>query len=277
VVVKPTSIQQATHLADEAARADRWCDRDENPHLIAVLQRLADLVERHHPTHLEGLERLPDGPALLVGNHGHLGYETLLFFHALLRSTGRLPRGLADRWFFRVPLVRDVLVRIGGAYGHPNNAHRLLAAGHWVVCYPGGAREVLKRRSSDRYTLRWEVSRGFVRVAQETGVPIIPFAAAGVDDTFEVQGALQGTGELLMGHAKYDLPRLRGGRCGLPRAVPFLFRFGAPVDLAREMRDAPPGEDAALRYVHRRIWKASQRHLDETVASWRARFAMEAA
>ena len=170
-----------------------------------------------------------------------------------------------------------MLVRVGGAYGHPDNARRLLAAGHWVVCYPGGAREALKRHASDRYRLCWEVSRGFVRIAQETGVPIIPFAAAGVDDTFDVCGAVEGSGKLLMGHPKYDLPRLSSGNYGLPRAVPFLFRFGDPVDLARELDDAPAGEDAAIRHAHRRIWHRAQRHLDETVAAWHGRFAKDAA
>lgn len=262
---------------DDAARADRWHGRHHDARLVELFRHVAELLERHHPLHVEGLDRLPAGPALLVGNHGHLGYETLLFFHALLRHTGRLPRGLADRWFFRVPGVRDLLVRVGGAYGHPRNARRLLADGHWVVCYPGGAREVLKRRPSDRYKLRWHKSQGFVRVAREAGVPIIPFAAAGVDDTFDVIGAHEGTGKLLMGHDKYDLPRLSGGSYGLPRSVPFLFRFGDPIDLGQELGD--PGDlgetgedDEALRRIHLRVWQRSQRLLDSTVQDWSSRF-----
>jgi len=270
-------VSSSTEAPRVEGPAARWRCRPHDARLVAVLRRAAELLERHHPVHVEGLDRLPDGPALLVGNHGHLGYETLLFFHALLRLTGRLPRGLADRWFFRVPLLRDVLVRVGGAYGCPENARTMLAEGHWVVCYPGGAREALKRRASDRYKLCWHRSQGFVRVAREAGVPVIPFAAAGVDDTFEVRGAIEGSGRLLMGHDKYDLPRLTGGSYGVvPRAVPFLFRFGDPVDVARHAEATGEDEDDVHR-AHVHVWEQTQRHLDETVASWRDRFARTAA
>jgi 1-acyl-sn-glycerol-3-phosphate acyltransferase len=253
-------------IADDEVLARRYRARHD-PQMVRAFRWLARVVERHHPVSIEGIERLPAGPALLVGNHGHLGYETLLFFHALLRSTGRLPRGLADRWFFRVPVVRDVLVRVGGAYGHPDNAHRLLGEGHLVVCYPGGAREVLKRADCDRYRLRWQKSRGFLRVARDAGVPIVPFAAAGVDDTFDVVGARAGTGKVLMGHDKYDLPRLSGANLGLPRPVPFLFRIGEPVDPVRLLEDER--DENALDRAHQQVWRSAQRLLDDTVASWR--------
>lgn len=247
----------------------RWRPRH-HARMSRMFHRLASWVETRHPVTLEGLEGLPEGPALMVGNHGHLGYEMLPFCAAMARATGRQPRGLADRRFFDVPLLRDVLVRVGAAYGHPSNARRLLRQGHWVVCHPGGMREALKRNADDRYRLRWAHSRSFIRVAIEMGVPVVPFAAAGVDHTFDVDGVHGGSGKLLFGRDDHDLPRLRGGRLGLlPRAVPFLFRFGEPLYLGADM--AVHEIDERMADIHAGVWSVTQRLLDETMNDWRAR------
>lgn len=254
---------------DEERLADRWRPRP-HPALCALARLAVRAAGAYHGVTFEGVERLPQGPALLVGNHGLMGYESPFFFEGILARTRRLPLGLADRWFFRLPLVRDLLVRLGGAYGNAVTARRLLGAGELVVCYPGGARECFKHRASDRYRLLWERSRGFARVALECGVPVVPFAAAGVDDTFEVRGRRGGFGRWWMGHDKYDPPHLRG-RAGLPlpRAVPFLFRIGEPIHLA----DRPVTEPAAIdvHHAHAAVWGAAQSLLDDTVSDWRAR------
>ena len=230
--------------------------------VVGAARAFNRLLRRYHPVRFDGLERLPSGPVLLVGNHGRMGYETMLFFDALLEHTGRHPRGLADRWFFRVPGIRDALVRMGGIRGDRESAHQALGQGHLVVCYPGGAREVLKAGGS--YRLLWEQSQGFVRVALRAGVPIVPFAAAGVDDTYDAVGVLRGSGALMMGHDKYDLPILRG-RGPLPRAVPFWFRLGEPITVTGAVDD-----EASVGRQHRSIWGQAQGLLDGLVAEWRA-------
>lgn len=245
---------------------------------VAVMRQVVRAVEAVHPVRTEGLENLPRGPALLVGNHGLLGYETLLFFSRLFDATGRVPRGCADKWFFRVPFMRDVLVRVGGMYGSQDNALNALGRGHLVVSYPGGAREVFKHDPSQRYRLRWEKSRGYARVALRAGVPIIPFAAAGVDHTYRIVSRLRGTGRLWMGDDKYDLPLLLG-RGPLPAPVPFWFRLGRPLlpiaapvpSTRRSRRDhhaAVEPSDEEVEALHRTTWRAAQRLLDEVVAEW---------
>ncbi len=248
-----------------ATLEEGWHDRVD-PRIIAGLRPIARALRALHEARVEGIAHLPRGPALLVGNHGLLGYETIVFFERLLELTGRLPRGLADRWFFRVPVLRDVLVRAGGMLGSMENARRALARGDWVVCYPGGAREVLKRDRRQKYRLLWQQSRGFVRLAAEMHVPLVPFAAAGVDDTFDVIATLRGTGKMLMGHPKYDLPVL-WGRGPVPRPVPFWFRFGAPLRV-----DALWGDRDVIAAFHARIWAATQKLLDGLVAEWMAAY-----
>jgi 1-acyl-sn-glycerol-3-phosphate acyltransferase len=236
--------------------AERFRDRVDD-RLVGVARKLVHGLEAIHPVRFDGLENLPEGPALLVGNHGLLGYETALFFAHIYDATGRLPRGCADKWFFRVPLLRDVLIRVGGMYGARGNALHALERNHLVVCYPGGAREVLKHAPEQRYRLRWEKSVGFARVALRAGVPIVPFAAAGVDHTYEIISRIPHTGQFLMGHDKYDLPLLKGAVGPLPAAVPFWFRIGKPI--------APVGD---VEQLHRTAWRRTQTLLDDLVAEW---------
>lgn len=257
------SASAAGAAPSEEQLADRWSAR-RDPLVTSAARTCVRALERYHPTTLEGVANVPAGPCLLVGNHGLLGYESLFFFEALYRETGRLPVGLADRWFFRVPLLRDVLVRVGGTYGHRLNARAHLLAGDLVICYPGGAREAFKTDDRERYRLRWEQSLGFVRVALECGVPLVPFAAAGVDDTFDIVGRFEGLGRRWMGHDKYDVPRLRGrASLPIPRPAPFLFRVGEPVPL-----DGDCSRQGVER-AHAEVSARAQRLLDDTLASWR--------
>lgn len=239
--------------------------------LVTAARAFNRLLRRYHPVRLDGAEHLPRGPALLVGNHGLVGYETMLFFDELMQHTGRHPLGLADRWFFRVPGLREALVRLGGIYGNFDNAVRALHDGNLVVCYPGGAREVLKGTPESHYGLQWAQSQGFIRVALAAGVPIIPFAAAGVDDTYDVLMVLRGTGEAMMGHPKYDLP-LFWARGPLPRPVPFWFRIGRPIHLEGDARDP----QLVMRH-HSRLWRTTQRLLDGLVSDWKTAHHKEAA
>ena len=257
-----------TSPADDAAAMSRFRHRVD-PRVVGAVRPFVRALRLLHPLHAEGLANVPKGPALLVGNHGLAGYETLLFFDLLEQRLGRVPIGLADRWFFKVPLVRSLLVRIGGTYGCPENALDALASGELVVCYPGGAREVLKKTKEECYRLRWEKSLGFARVAIRAQVPLVPFAAAGVDDTYRVVATLGGSGEFLMGHAKYDLPLLWGAG-PFPRPVRFWFKFGEPI---------PPGapseaheDENAVRALHAKAWSRTQTMLDELVSEWRGAY-----
>jgi 1-acyl-sn-glycerol-3-phosphate acyltransferase len=241
---------------------DRW-DARLDPFLLRAARPLVRALSLFHPLKLEGTENIPRGPALLVGNHGMLGYESPFFFERILAACGRMPIGLADRWFFRVPGLRDLLVRMGGTYGSAANGLRALRSGELVVCYPGGAYEVFKSEA-DKYRCLWQRSVGYVRLAIATGVPIVPFAAAGVDDTYRVLTHLRGSGKFLMGNRKYDLP-IVWGLGPLPRPVPFWFRFGEPIAPPKNVRSI---DRDALLGTHAEIWQRTQTMVDELVVEW---------
>jgi 1-acyl-sn-glycerol-3-phosphate acyltransferase len=132
-------------------------------------------------TQLHDAERIPQGPSILVGNHGPLAIDTALLVHALHRDFDRVVRTLGDRMLFAHPIGRLLAKGFGGVEANPDNARQLLAAGECVLVYPGGARETL-RDTGHRYQLSWEGRLGFARLALAAQVPIIPVACIGSDD-----------------------------------------------------------------------------------------------
>jgi 1-acyl-sn-glycerol-3-phosphate acyltransferase len=125
-------------------------------------------------------------PALLVGNHTLYGLTDVpLLVEHLYVHHGLMLRSLGDRGHLRVPLWGDLLCRYGMVEGTPENCRALMRSGQSVLVFPGGAREVTRRRG-ERYRLIWKKRTGFARLAIEHGYDIIPFASVGADDNFRI-------------------------------------------------------------------------------------------
>ena len=222
---------------------------DLDPAAVERMERLLRPLALWFRTEVQGLENLPAGGALLVSNHGPLAFDSAELVFGIYRKTGRMPRGLVERTAFRVPPVKALFERLGHVAGTFDNAVALLERGELVLVYPGGAREALKG-SKGRYSLAWEKSKGFVRVALRAGAPIVPVAGIGVDDYYkiakepeEVAGTLFGKAiAAALGHEKY-VPPAYAGIGPLPLPAKLTFVLGAPMKW-----DAPPGaaEDEAL-------------------------------
>lgn len=197
---------------------------DEQHPVFLAARQVARFATAWHRARLVDAHHLPEGPALLVGNHGLFGWETLVFFYLLHDETGRVPVGLADRHVFGAPRVREVLSCVGGVPGTKENAMEALGDGRLVVCYPGGSREVFKSPDA-HYRLAWQRALGFARIACETGMPIVPFAGLGVDDTYLNLGHARML-QSLMG--RYAVP-MAIGLGPLPLPVQLRFRFAQPI------------------------------------------------
>lgn len=256
-------LQRALEMAIELS--EHWSDRLDHG-LVSVLRPAVRALHALHPTELQGAENLPETAAILVGNHGLLGYETLFFFERLLALTGRMPRGVTEPWVLRVPVLRDLVARVGGLRDGLEGTCAALRSGALVVSYPGGARELLKHHPSERYRLRWEGRESYVRAALRAGVPVVPFAAAGVDDTFAILSRLRGSGRLLTGRDENDLPLLLGVG-PIPNPVPFWFRIGRPVALDHGPEAADDPQLVARLHAH--VWSETQALLDGLVDDWR--------
>ncbi|MGE0549536.1 MAG: AMP-binding protein [Kofleriaceae bacterium] len=136
---------------------------------------------------LYGLENIPaERPLMFVGNHMLYGiFEVPILTTELHRQTGIVLRGMGDHLHFRVPGWRMLAELYGVVDGTPENCAQLLEQGECPLVFPGGAREVAKRRG-ERYNLDWGNRLGFTRLALSHGCTIIPVSAIGVDDAFEI-------------------------------------------------------------------------------------------
>ncbi|KAA6424452.1 MAG: hypothetical protein FRX49_05664 [Trebouxia sp. A1-2] len=138
---------------------------------------------------VKGVENLPDPlgprrPLLFIGNHTLIGlYDLPLLVHELYLRGYRV-RGLAHPGHWKTPLG-PLFQNLGAVKASPMAAYRLLQDAQAVLLFPGGGREVNKRKGEE-YKLIWKDKPDFVRMAAKTNALIIPFAAVGGDDAFDV-------------------------------------------------------------------------------------------
>lgn len=152
---------------------------------IKVALRLIEPLRRLISPKVYGIENVSKRGALLVGNHTVLGVLDLPLLCAELWDRGRLARALGDHAQFKVPGWRDMLKIVGVVEGSRANCAELMRRGELILVFPGGGREVAKRKG-ERYKLIWKNRMGFARMAIQHGYPIIPFASVGADDAVDI-------------------------------------------------------------------------------------------
>ncbi len=191
----------------------------------------------------------PHKPTLMVGNHTIYGViDVPLLIAQLYKETGVLVRSLADHAHYKVPVWRSMLDQIGSVEGTRENCARLMENGEHVLVFPGGAREVSKRKG-EQYQLTWKQRTGFCRMAIEHGYNILPFASVGPDDMYDILldaedikrsplgGLLNKAGLLkkdsILRGGDLIMPITRGiGLSVIPRPEPFYFSLGKEIDVS---------------------------------------------
>jgi 1-acyl-sn-glycerol-3-phosphate acyltransferase len=135
---------------------------------------------------VKGLEKIPsEGPVLLVGNHsgGNVTPDTTVFTLAFVAYFG------AERRFYQ--LAHNLVVSMPGLgwlrkYGtvaaSPANAQLALEKGAVLLVYPGGDYEV-HRPSWESAKVDFGRRKGWIRLALENDVPIVPVVSLGGQET----------------------------------------------------------------------------------------------
>lgn len=233
---------------------DRW-GRSER--FRAITRRIFDPIYRHwFRVEWEGLEHVPaEGGALLVANHaGAIPPDAPAIMHGVETELGRPVYGLAENLFRTLPAVGTVWARSGGVAAHPDNAYRLLHDDRQLVLvFPEGTKGSGKH-SADRYKLRRFGRGGFVEIAMRAGVPVVPIAFVGAEESMPILYKSNRLARLTgIPYVPLTANMLAFGPAGLLTYFPAKFRIRVlpPVTF-----DVQPGQE---RYSRSRVMEESER------------------
>jgi 1-acyl-sn-glycerol-3-phosphate acyltransferase len=227
----------------------------------AVMYRYWFRVETHD------IGRVPAGGVLLIANHsGQFGYDGAMLAMAMLLDAEppRLARGMAEHLFARTPFAGTSMARIGSMSGTPENCISMLEAGECVMVFPEGARGANKPFRK-RYQLQ-RFGTGFMRLALETGVPIVPVGIVGAEEQQPGFANLEGLGR------RFNLPSFPitisqpwFGLLGSAFALPVKYRmyFGAPLRFEGDAWDRDAAIDEKIEAVRDAIRALLARGLAE--------------
>ncbi|MEN9799593.1 MAG: hypothetical protein RL653_3290 [Pseudomonadota bacterium] len=154
--------------------------------LVEQVRPLGDFLYDHYwRVRVEGASQLPTGPFLVVANHaGVLPVDGPVLHAALKRERPDLPdaRWLVEDAVYHAAFLGPLLHRLGALRASPDNALRVLRDGRPLIVFPEGDLGSGKP-FSERYQLQRLGRGGFVKVALEAGVPIVPAAIVGSEET----------------------------------------------------------------------------------------------
>jgi len=245
------TVGDGNHLDPFARRDPAYIERT-----LPALRMTSKLYFR---ADVRGVENIPrEGPVLLVGNHsgGTWIADTFIFSqHFYDRfSPERRFHQLAHDLVFKVPGLRALVERYGTVPASPENMAHALERDAALLVYPGGDHETFRPSwESDRVDFAQRT--GFVKLALEHRVPIVPVVSVGGQETALFLGQGRRLARALhldrrfrlkvlpaaigppFGVTILDLP----GRFPLPAKISI--RVGKPIDLGRRLGKQADPED----------------------------------
>jgi 1-acyl-sn-glycerol-3-phosphate acyltransferase len=147
------------------------------------------LMDYYFRMEIEGWERLPESPALLIGIHSGapfvwdawtIGVQWWRRF-----GSARPLHGTAHDALMAAPLIGAYFRRMGVLPAAPDSIAAALASGQDIALWPGGERDSLRPWTQrDQAILAGRM--GFIRLALRSQVPIVPIATVGGPDSMPV-------------------------------------------------------------------------------------------
>jgi len=176
-------MSQAGHEGEEArpSQVGRW-DRGLTRHVVDLLR---PVVKVYHRSEVRGLDRIPSGRCLLVGNHsgGLTTPDFVIFAVDYYEKFGyeRPLYALAHDSLFHGPAA-EILPHLGIIRANPENAAAALATDMAVLVFPGGDMEVYRPTMVEN-VIDFAGHTGYVDTAVAARAPIVPVVSIGGQET----------------------------------------------------------------------------------------------
>ena len=181
------SLKAVLELFGPTKDPDRLDNLDQRIAAFAI--PLYGVIQRYFRAKVVGLEHMPEGKALVVGNHnaGISFLEPIILGREWHRRNG----GEDDFYFLvhdvmvRLPVLGNLLMKSGAVRASREAAGRIFQAGRKMVTFPGGNLEAF-RPWTQRHEVDFHDRMGFAKLAIRHGAPIVPLLCEGGHDTFFV-------------------------------------------------------------------------------------------
>ncbi len=171
-------------------RASQWTLEEPNWELMEAQKYLWNpLMDYWFRMQVEGWERIPDSPVLLIGIHsgGPIVWDAWTVGLQWWRHFGRQRplHGTAHDLLMGLPVLGSYFRMMGVLPARSESITAALGEGHDVALWPGGERDSMRHwLKRDEAVLAGR--KGFVRLAIKAGVPIVPIATVGGPDAMPV-------------------------------------------------------------------------------------------
>ncbi len=268
------------------AQSPGWSLDRRNPHFIQAFQPLWGwLYEHYFHVETEGWEQIPPGQVMIVGSHngGLAAPDMFMMLYDWFQRFGteRLVYGLMHpKVWVAFPPVADLAERAGAIAAHPKMALAALDRDASILVYPGGAQDVF-RPFHQRDQIQLGDRKGFVKIALQRHLPIVPAVSWGAHDTllvladiYPLMAQLHGRGmPWLLGIDPEVFPIYLGLPWGLaigplpniPWPQPITTRVGAPIYFDRYGAEAAR-DRAYVDACYERVYHHMQQDLNRLIA-----------
>ncbi|MBS1985678.1 MAG: acyltransferase family protein [Bdellovibrionales bacterium] len=220
------------------------------------------LYRDYFKAEVSGIENMPTGRVLVVANHGgQLPFDGMLILTALALDAhpARIARGMVERWFPSLPFISTLFIRCGLMVGDHRNCRDLLERDECVLAFPEGV-----RGSGKPFAKRYQLQRfgtGFMRLALETGAPIVPVAVIGSEEMYPSIFDFKFLAKLFKFPYFPVTPTfpLLGPLGAIPLPTRVSLRFGTPLKFDLD----PDASDEEVEELIKQVKTALSREIDE--------------
>ena len=225
---------------------------------VSAIAPFVWLYKKYFRVECHGIERVPAGRALLVGNHaGQIPIDGAMVGVSMLleHDPPRIVRAMTERWAASLPYVSTLFARSGQIVGTPENCRRLLVAGEVVMVFPEGVPGISKLWPQ-RYQLQ-NFGLGFMRLALETATPIVPVGIIGSEEQAPAILNLKSVGKLI------GFPALPVTITPLPLPTKYRLYYGDPLTFTGSADEEDTELDKKVRVVKTALQGLIQQGLEE--------------